>query len=94
MIKSSEIKAKWLVLWLSVLAALSCQAAWAAPQAASGVPATSEKGKTSAVTIPSTNPDDVANKSRSWRKRKADLSKKDIQATKRAMKQQAISQGL
>lgn len=87
MVKHNGLKAKWLMVLLSVLAIVCSQAASAATQS-------TEKSKQDTVTIPSTNPDDVGNKHRSWRKRKADLSKKDIQATKKTMKQKAISQGL
>ncbi len=40
--------------------------------------------------IPSTNPDDAANAHGAWRKRKADLAKKDLPALRQAMFEEAM----
>jgi hypothetical protein len=66
------------------VAAVACQQAIATTDA----PQSQSPSKTSAITIPSTNPDD-ANKHPAWRKRKADAQKGDLQALKHRMKKQA-----
>ncbi len=52
--------------------------------------ANADKPKAPVVGIPSTNPDDALNTHAAWRKRNADLAKKDLAELRRTMYEQAM----